>query len=137
VPSRFLLERASVAFSSYQLLCLVASLELLIVVVRSAVYFVDGRSDAAAVLPFEDAVTAPVFFFLLLIRRPDSSSDEVYPSESLSEAGGGVAALFRKLDLPFAERFLKIATGSVAGSGASVESMISDCLEFADIIERS
>jgi hypothetical protein len=34
------------------------------------------------------------------------------------------------LDLPLAERFLKTATGSVAGSGASVESMISYCLGF-------
>lgn len=42
-PSKFLVERASVAFSSYQLLCLVASLELLIVVLPSAVYFVGLR----------------------------------------------------------------------------------------------
>jgi hypothetical protein len=76
VPRRVLLDRASVAFSSYQLLCLVASLELLIVVLRSAEYIVEVRSDVEAALLFDDAVTAPVFFFLRLILCPDSSSEE-------------------------------------------------------------
>ena len=127
LPSRFLVDRASVAFSSYQLLCLVASLELFMVVLRSAEYIEAVRSVFEEVLFLEDAVTTPVFFFLRLIFRPDSSSDEEYAESSLSEAGGGVAARFRKLDLPFAERFLKIATGGAAG-GVSVDSMMSDSL---------
>lgn len=77
VPRRFLVERASVALSSYQLLCLVASLELLIVVFRSAVNTVAVRSELEVVLFLDDAVIAPVFFFLRLILRPDSSSEEV------------------------------------------------------------
>lgn len=76
VPRRFLLESASVAFSSYQLLCFVASLTLLIVVLRSAVYLVAVRSIFEDVLFFDVAVTMPVFFFLLFILRPDSSSEE-------------------------------------------------------------
>jgi len=76
VPRRFLLDRASVAFSSYQLLCLVASLELLIVALRSAEYIVEVKSDVVVALFFEDAVMAPVFFFLRLILCPESSSEE-------------------------------------------------------------
>lgn len=127
LPNRFLLDSASVAFSSYQLLCFVASLELLIVVLLSAEYFEAVRSVLEVTLFLEDAVTTPVFFFLLLIFRPDSSSEEEYAESSLSDAGGGVAARFRKLDLPFAERFLKIATGAAAGGG-SADSMILDCV---------
>lgn len=64
---------------------------------------------------------APVFFFLRFIRRPLSSSDEEYPDVSSSlSAGGGVAALLRKLDFPFADLFLNIATGC-GGFGAAVE----------------
>jgi len=76
VPRKFLLDRASVEFSSYQLLCLVASLELLMVVFRSAVYLVAVISAFEEVLFLDDAVIAPVFFFLRLILRPDSSSEE-------------------------------------------------------------
>ncbi len=75
-PRRFLLDNASVAFSSYQLLCLVASLELLMVVVLSAVYLVAVRSVFKEALFLDDAVTAPVFLLRLLILRPDSSSEE-------------------------------------------------------------
>ncbi len=75
-PRRCLLDNASVAFSSYQLLCLVASLELLIVVVLSAVNLVAVRSVLEEVFVLDDAVTAPVFFLRLLILRPDSSSEE-------------------------------------------------------------
>ena len=64
------------AFSSYQFVCLVASLELLIVVLRSAVYLVVVRSAFELALFLEDTVTAPVFFFLRLILCPDSSSEE-------------------------------------------------------------
>lgn len=132
-PRRFLVDNASVAFSSYQLLCFVASFELLIVVLRSAVYFVDVRSPVDVALLADDAVTAPVFLFLLLTLRPDSSSEEEY-SESLSETGGGVAARFRRLDFPLAVRFLKSATGA-AGAWDSVESIVISrtllfCLEF-------
>ena len=98
------------AFSSYQLLCFVASLELLMVALRSALYLEAVRSEVLVVLFLEEAVTAPVFFFLRLILCPDSSSEDEY-SESLSEAGGGAAARFRKLDFPV--RFLKSATGAV------------------------
>jgi hypothetical protein len=105
-------ERASVAFSSYQLLCLVASLMLLIVTLRSAVYTVEVRSEVEAAFVFEDVVMAPVFFFLLLILCPDSFSDEKHVEESVSSTtGGGVARRFLKFDL--AERFLK-TTGSAA-----------------------
>ena len=77
VPSRFLVERASVAFSSYQLLCLVASLELAIVVLMAAVCLVELRSvPNAEVGPFEEATIAPVLFFRRLTLRPVSSSDE-------------------------------------------------------------
>jgi len=76
VPRRFLLDRASVAFSSYQLLCLVASLELLMVALRSAAYGVETRSGIEVGLLFDDAVMAPVFLFLRLILCPDSSSEE-------------------------------------------------------------
>lgn len=124
VPSRFLLERASVAFSSYQLVCLVASLELLIVVLRSAAYFEAVSSVFEEALFLDDAVTTPVFLFLRFTLRPDSSSEDSYAEESLSEAGGGVAARFLKLDLPLAERFLNIATGAAAGRADSVESML-------------
>lgn len=77
VPRRFLEERASVACSSYQLLDFVASLELLIVEFRSAVYTVAVRSEDEVILFFEEAVITPVFFFRRLILRPDSSSEEV------------------------------------------------------------
>jgi len=71
----------------------------------------------------DDAVTTPVFFFRRFIFRPDSSSDEEYADESLSEpAGGGVAGRLRIFDLPFAERFLKMATGT---SGATTASEVS------------
>ena len=76
-PSRFFEDKASVAFSSYQLLAFVASLEDLIVVFLSASYFVADRSGLAPLTLFlEDAVTTPVFFFLRFILRPDSSSEE-------------------------------------------------------------
>lgn len=82
------------------------------VVFLSAEYFEAVKSVFKPVLLFfEDAVTTPVFFFRRLIFRPDSSSEEEYAESSLSEAGGGVAARFRKLDLPFADRFLKTAMG--------------------------
>jgi len=55
---------------------LVASLELLIVVFRSAVYTVAVRSEFEEALFLDDAVMTPVFFFLRLILRPDSSSEE-------------------------------------------------------------
>jgi hypothetical protein len=111
-PRRFLAERASVAFSSYQLLCFVASLTLLIVALRSAVYTVEFSSKVELVLVLEDAVIAPVFFLLLLTLCPDSSSEEVYAEEPVSSAaGGGVDRRFLKFDL--AERFLK-TTGSAA-----------------------
>ena len=123
LPRRFLVERASVAFSSYQLADLVASLTLLMVVLRCASYFVAVRSVFDIALFLEDAVITPIFRFLRLILCPASSSEEEY-SESLSEAGGGVAARFRTLDLPFAERFLKIATGSAGNVGACIVSMM-------------
>lgn len=74
-PRRFLVDNASVAFSSYQLLCFVASLEDLIVVVRSAVYLVDVWSIVEVVLLADEAVMAPVFFLRRLILCPDSSSE--------------------------------------------------------------
>lgn len=74
-------------------------------------YTVGVRSEEVA-LDFDDAVIAPVFFFLRLILCPDSSSEDEYTEESVSSlAGDGVAGRFLKLDL--AERFLKI-TGSAA-----------------------
>lgn len=108
-PKRFLDDKASVEFSSYQLLCFVASLEGAIVALRSAVNFVAEKSVAVEAGLFEEeATTAPVFFLRRFILRPDSSSED--EKESLSElAGGGAAALLRKLPLP--ERFLNIATG--------------------------
>lgn len=94
-PRRFLDERASVAFSSYQLLCFVASLTLLIVALRSAVYTVEVRSEAEVALVLEDAVMTPVFFFLRLTLCPASSSEEEFAEESLSfSAGGAVAGRF-------------------------------------------
>lgn len=102
---------------------------------RSAEYFEAVRSVFEVVLFLEDAVITPVFFFLRLIFRPDSSSDEEYAESSLSEAGGGVAARFRKLDLPFAERFLKIATGAGGAVEASVDSITRDGLTGAERFE--
>ena len=76
VPSRFFDDKASVAFSSYQLLDFVASLEDLMVAFLSASYFVAEKSESGPVLFFEEAVIAPVFFFRRLILRPLSSSLE-------------------------------------------------------------
>lgn len=123
VPSRFFEERASVACSSYQLLDLVASLEDLMEELRSAVYLDAVRSVLDVVLSLDEAVTTPVFFLRLLTLRPDSSSEEVKSPESESEAGGGLAARFLKLDLPL-PRFLKIATGSTDTWRASIESIV-------------
>jgi hypothetical protein len=83
-PRRFLEERASVALSSYQLLCFVASLTLLIVALRSAVYTVELSSVLEVALVFEAAVITPVFFFLRLTLCPASSSEEEYAEESAS-----------------------------------------------------
>jgi hypothetical protein len=88
-PRRFLDERASVAFSSYQLLCFVASLTLLIVALRSAVYTVEVSSALEVALVFEVAVITPVFFFLRLTLCPASSSEEEYAEESASSPAGG------------------------------------------------
>lgn len=122
-PRRFLDDRASVEFSSYQLLCFVASFEGAMVVLRSAVNFVAEKSVVLeALLVEEEVTTAPVFFLRRLILRPGSSSEEEY-AESLSEfAGGGVAARLRKLPLP--ERFLKTATGAVGASVEAVSAML-------------
>lgn len=76
VPSGFLLDKASVAASSCQLLCLVASFESRIVVRRSAAYFAAVRSQFEEALFFDDAAITPVFFFFRLILRPDLSSEE-------------------------------------------------------------
>jgi hypothetical protein len=92
----------------------VASLTLLIVELRSAVYTVEVRSEAEVAMVLEDAVMAPVFFFLRLTLCPPTSSEEEYVEESVSSpAGGGVAGGFLNFDL--AERFLK-TTGSAAVS---------------------
>lgn len=74
LPRRFLLDKASLAVSSYQLLDLVASLELVIVVLRSAVYLVGLTSAVEAWRPVDAAVMTPVFCFCRLILWPDSSS---------------------------------------------------------------
>ena len=58
-----------------------------------------------------------------LIFCPASSSEEEQAAETLSDVAGGVAALFRDLDLPLQERFLEIATSAIG----SVESMMWDC----------
>jgi hypothetical protein len=95
------------------------------------VYTVAVRSDVETVLVADEAVTAPVFFFLRFILRLESSSEEEYAEESLSLlAGGGVAGRFRKLDLDFTERFLKSATGSADGAIASVESIALEALRI-------
>ncbi len=46
------------------------------VALRAAVYIVDVTSDFEVALFFDDAVMAPVFFFLRLILCPASSSEE-------------------------------------------------------------
>lgn len=77
-PKSFLTDRASAAFSSYQLLCLVASLAEVMGMLRFAVYaeavssFSDEPRLAAA---FDDAVTT-AFFLRRFTRWPDSSSDD-------------------------------------------------------------
>ena len=77
-------------------------------------YTVEVRSEAEEALAFEDAVMAPVFFFLRLTLCPASPYEEEYAEESVSlPAGCGVARRFLKFDL--AERFLK-TTGSAAVS---------------------
>ena len=58
-----------------------------------------------------DVAVRPAFLRRRFIVRPSSSSEDVKP-DSESEAGGGVASLFRMFDLPFAPRFLKEMTGT-------------------------
>jgi hypothetical protein len=62
---------------------------------------------------------APVLRFRRLMRWPASSSEDEKSESSLSLAGGGVAGRFRRLALPFAPRFLKMATGAMGAAGAS------------------
>lgn len=75
-PSRFFADSSSLP-SSYQLLCFVASLTLVMGTLRSAVYTVAERSFPAADEPasLEEAVTT-AFFLRRLTRWPDSSSEE-------------------------------------------------------------
>lgn len=106
-PRRDLAERlCEVPLSSYQFEALVASSEG-----WDMVGAVEGACDSRgrSVATAEDAFTAP-FCLRRLIRWPCSFSEDVKP-ESESEAGGGVAGRFRKLDFPFAGRFLNVNCG--------------------------
>lgn len=133
-PRRLRAER-SVVSSSNQLLCLVAScLPLSRARLRSASKTVAARSEevpAAAVL--EEATTAPPpgLRFLRLMRWPASSSEEEKSESSVSLPGGGVAGRFRRFALPFAPRFLKMATGAMGAAGAAPE-----CVSVSAIVLR-
>src|SRR5580658_4286170 len=73
--------------SSNQLLCFVASFELVIGTLRSAVKTVAERSLSEDLLFADEADTTPVFFFLRLILWPDSSSEEEEESSLCNGAG--------------------------------------------------
>lgn len=120
-PRRLRDKRAPSASSSYQLLCLVASrLPVSSEALRSASKMVAERSPRwGAAVSLEEATTAPTFRFLRLILWPASSSEEEKSESSLSLAGGGVAGRFRRFALPFAPRFLKMATGAIGVVAAS------------------
>ena len=106
VPSRFSALSASLAFSSNQFECFVASLLTSILADRSASYFV---VPSQPVLDFwsvvDDFKTAPVVFLRLTMRPSSPSSSE--PDEEPEDEGGGGATL----RVPFAGRFLNTAIG--------------------------
>lgn len=97
--------------SSYQLLCFVASFVLATEPLRSAVKTVAERSLSEDLLFVDEAVTAPVFFFLRLILWPASS-----PEESSLDDTVGVGGLSLMLPLAFAFLFLNVM---VIGGGMS------------------
>lgn len=118
-PRRLFADNASFEPSSYQLLCLVASLTLVMRMLRSAAWTVADRSLLPVTLFFDEAVTVAIFLRRLM-RCPASSSEDEKSLSSLS-AGGGVAGRLRRFAFPFAPLFLKRATGA---AGPSFESAI-------------
>lgn len=86
------------------------------------------RVDSASRrLPVVEEAVIAALFLRRFILWPCSSSEDVKP-ESESEAGGGVAGLFRKLNFPFAGRFLNANCGvscAVCSSSMTVTSSIS------------
>jgi hypothetical protein len=109
LPSKFFELRASSAFSSYQLDCLVASLLASITAARLAAYCV---VPSMAVFVFWSAVEAFSALPLVLRRfttRPSSPSASEPDEKSESDCGGG-GATFRGAAL--APRFLNLTTGA-------------------------
>lgn len=127
-PRRFFAESASFAFSSYQLLCLVASLLSAMGTLLSAVKAGASSSRLLGAAPLAAAVTTAVFLRRLTLCPASSSEEEKSLPLSLSfAAGGGVAGRLRRFALPFAPRFLKRATGALPASVSAIACRLIFC----------